>query len=171
MTYNLHPIFVHFPIALLVLYSVVKILPLKTWFPKVSWRHIERALLFFGVLGAFAALATGETAEHLIRPNHQLVEAHSTFAAAATWLYVALLLGELAAFINARMYLNKYQFVSKLSLFVEKVICNPIFSRIVALAALVTLSIAGLLGGVMAFGVTADPMSSIVLQWLGITYP
>ena len=171
MTYNLHPIFVHFPIALLVLYSVIKILPLKTWFPKVSWRDIERALLLFGVLGAFAALATGDTAEHIVHPNRQLVNAHSNFAAAATWLYGALLLGEITSYINAQFYLKKYQVVSKVSIFIEKVFCNRVFSGVIAFIALITISIAGLLGGVIAYGVTADPFSSVVLNLLGIRYP
>ncbi|MCR4311379.1 MAG: hypothetical protein NUV54_02320 [Candidatus Taylorbacteria bacterium] len=51
MTYNLHPIVVRFPIALLVLYSIIKVLPLFKWFPSVSWKHIELALPVFGVLG------------------------------------------------------------------------------------------------------------------------
>src|SRR5574343_1787155 len=94
MTYNIHPIFVHVPIAFLVIYSIIKVLPLQRWFPSVAWKHIERALLFFGVLGAFVALSTGEVAEHLSRPNRDLVETHSLFAATATWMYVLLLIGE-----------------------------------------------------------------------------
>lgn len=173
MTYNLHVIFVHFPIALLFLYSVIKILPLKNWFPKVAWRDIERTLLLFGMLGAFAALATGGTAEHLVRPNRQLVNTHADFAITATWLYGALLFGEIAAFINARHYAygKDYQFAAYLLVLIERVLCNPIFSRVIAFVALATLLIAGLLGGVMAFGVTADPFSSTMLSLLGIKYP
>ncbi|MEI8062348.1 MAG: DUF2231 domain-containing protein [bacterium] len=173
MTYNLHPIFVHFPIALLFLYSVIKILPLKTWFPKIAWRDIERALLFFGVLGAFAALATGDTAENLVHPNRQLVNAHSNFAAVATWLYGALLFGEIAAFLNVfyGTQNKKYKFISTTLVFIEKVLCNRIFSTVIAFIALVMISITGLLGGVIAYGVTADPFSSVVLKLLGITYP
>ena len=84
MMYNIHPLFVHFPIALLLIYSIIKILPLQKWLPAVAWKHIERALLFFGVLGAFAALSTGEIAEQMTRPNNDVVEAHSLFAAIAT---------------------------------------------------------------------------------------
>ncbi len=56
---------VHFPVALLLFYSIIKILPWSKWFPNVSWKHIERALLLAGVLGAFVSLSTGEVAEHL----------------------------------------------------------------------------------------------------------
>lgn len=173
MTYNLHPIFVHFPIALLFLYSIIKILPLKKWFPNVNWLHIERVLLSVGVLGAFAALTTGETAERLVRPNRQLVEAHSTFAATATWLYGFLLAGELAMIFNTVKFsfikMGKWMWLSLVLGFVERVFCNPVFSKIVALLALVTISLTGLLGGVIAYGVTADPFAGIFLSWLGIS--
>lgn len=67
--YNLHPLFVHFPIALLFVYTGLRVVPMRRLFPLVAWRQIERVVLLFGVLGAFVALGTGETAEHLFRPE------------------------------------------------------------------------------------------------------
>src|SRR5665213_2786655 len=104
MAYNIHPILVHFPIALLFVYSIVKILPFEKWFPTVAWKHIERVLLLVGVLGAFAAYTTGETATHLFHPNRQLVHAHANFAGTATFLYCVLLGGEILA-----VFREKYQ--------------------------------------------------------------
>ena len=168
-TYNIHPLFVHFPIALLFLYSVIKILPFKKWFPKVAWRDVERILLLVGVLGAFAALATGDVAEHLVHPNRQLVNVHSTFGAAATWIYGALLVGEAAAVINMQKYaFGSWQFISKVFQFLENVFCNRIFSGILAFVGLIAISITGLLGGAIAYGVTADPFAEIILHILGI---
>jgi uncharacterized membrane protein len=174
MSYNIHPIFVHFPVALLFVYSIIKILPLKKWFPSVAWHDIERALLLVGVCGAFGALATGDTAEHLTHPNRQLVNMHSTFGALTTWIYGGLLIGELSAFINARIsdpryaLFARYRFVVKLLIVLEHVFCNRTFSAILALLALVALSITGLLGGVLAYGLTADPFAGYVVSMLGI---
>ena len=169
MTYNIHPILVHFPIALLFLYSIIKILPFKKWFPNVQWNHIERALLSFGVLGAFAADATGSLAQHLVHPNHQLVDAHSTFAAWSTFLYCILLAGEVASVIRSE-YGSKIhsKILHKLLALCEKILCNPIFSKIVALLGFVAISVTGLLGGTMVYGITADPLANIVLKLLGI---
>ncbi|MCX6747864.1 MAG: hypothetical protein NTW98_02895 [Candidatus Nomurabacteria bacterium] len=100
MIYNIHPLFVHFPIALLLVYSLIKILPLAKYFPNVAWKHIERALLVFGVLGAFASMTTGETAEHLTNPNEKLVETHAFFASFSTWVYGLLLAGEILSYLN-----------------------------------------------------------------------
>ncbi len=173
MTYNIHPLLVHFPIALLFLYSVIKILPLQKWFPQVGWRDIERVLLVCGVLGAFAALATGDTAEHLVHPNRQLVDAHSTFAGIATFIYGALLVGEIAAVFNT--YKNRinasWQWLLRISHVIEAILCNKVVSFILALAGFIAISVTGLLGGVIAYGLTADPVAPFVLKLLGISLP
>ena len=171
MTYNIHPIFVHFPIALLFIYSIIKIVPFKKWFPKVGWRDIERALLLIGILGAFAALATGDTAEHLIHPNRQLVEMHSNFGMIATWLYGALLAGEIAAVINAKKYIygKSWGWISSILQLIETIFCNPVFSGVLAFLGFIAICVTGLLGGVLAYGLTADPLSATVIKLLGIS--
>ena len=168
--YNIHPMLVHFPIALLFLYSIIKILPCERWFPAIAWKHIERALLLVGVCGAFLALATGESAQHLTHPNRQLVHMHSFFAGLATWLYGALLAGEFLAVGNP-LILHKISFAPavKLAVALEKVLCNNGFSKLLAFLALIAISLTGLLGGVMVYGVSADPIAGAVIKILGIT--
>lgn len=60
---NLHPIAVHFPIGLLVIYSLLEILSL---FKKIrnnkTVRYIKLFLLIVGRIGIQASLATGEAA-------------------------------------------------------------------------------------------------------------
>ncbi|MEN9605042.1 MAG: hypothetical protein RJB39_727 [Candidatus Parcubacteria bacterium] len=162
MTYNIHPIIVHFPIALLCIYSLLKIIPLYTWFPQTSWKQIERIFLVLGVLGACAALYTGEAAEHLLRPNHDLVEMHSMFAAISVWIYGALLLGEIIVWIGSKRALPKI--VGGLG----KVLTHRALSTVLALCALVAISVTGLLGGVMVYGATADPFAAGILKMLGL---
>ncbi len=172
MTYNIHPIFVHFPIALLFLYSLIKIFPVKKLFPKVSWKHIEILLLSVGMAGAALALATGDTAEHLLSPsNRQLVQTHSMFGEISTWLYGALLLGEILFFINP-FIIEKFKLpkVNSFLLFIQRILTSPFVSKTLALLGFVAISITGLLGGVLVYGVTADPLASIVLRVLGISY-
>lgn len=173
MSYDIHPIIVHFPIALLFLYSIIKIIPFSRWFPRIAWKDMERVLLVVGLLGAFAALVTGNIAEELNRPNHDLVEWHSTFAALTTWLYGALLVGELAAIVNMRFAVRFSgtflgTMFTKTSRFLELMLTHKVFSRLIALAALVSLALTGMLGGVLVYGTTADPLAGIVLRLLGI---
>lgn len=162
MTYNIHPIFVHFPIALLLLYSLLKIIPFYKWFPGVAWKQIERVFLLLGVLGGFAALYTGESAEHLVRPDHDLVEMHSTFAVIAVWTYVALLVGEIIFFVSQKRTLPNI--LNSLG----KILTNRLVSGVLSFLALIAISITGLLGGVIVYGTTADPLAAIILRLLGL---
>ncbi len=170
MTYNIHPIFVHFPIALLCFYSIIKIVPFSKWFPKVSWKHIERALLVVGVLGAFISSATGEAIEHLVKVNHQILEMHSLFAGISTALYGALLFGELLVFITP--LLPQYKQLKSLNtilIVIQKLLTGKSVSTGLSLLGLVAISITGLLGGILVYGTTADPFAGILLQPLGIS--
>jgi uncharacterized membrane protein len=170
MNYNIHPIFVHFPIALLFVYSLIKILPLKRWVPSIAWKDIEQLLLLIGVFGAFAGLATGETAEHLVRPNHQLVEMHSTFAALSTWIYGLLLAGE-ALDMGIPWISKKVQFPTLLGLLtrIKHILTNPFVTITLAIVGLIAISITGMLGGIITYGVAADPIAPLLVKTLGIT--
>lgn len=169
MQYNIHPLFVHFPIAFLCLYSVIKILPLARWFPNIAWKQIERTLLVVGVLGAFLSSSTGEAAEHLTNPDEALVEMHALFASLSTWLYGVLLVGEALAVLN-KILIPKLSIpqLAKLTNGLEKLLCHPVLSRIVAIAGLLAISVTGLLGGVMVYGTSADPVAPFVLRLLGL---
>lgn len=167
MTYNIHPLIVHFPIALLLLYSVLRVVPFERFAPSMAWRQIRQVLLLAGVLGAFAASTTGEIAERLVRPDRAIVEMHSSFAAASTWIYGLLLLGEVLFYINR--YLAKksqvYAF-SKVLIYIEGILTNSAFTWILALCGLLAISLTGLLGGVMVYGTSADPIAPAVLNLL-----
>ncbi len=160
----------HFPVAFLAIYSIIKILPVSKWFPRVSWKHIEIALLVIGFGGALIADSSGEVAEHLTRPNHALVEMHSLFAALSTWIFGIMLGAEISPFGRVRI-LDRLRLrpISKLLHFLERIVLNRAMSIILALAGLIAISVTGLLGGVMVYGVTADPLAPLVIKMLGIT--
>ncbi len=167
---NIHPLFVHFPIALLFVYSIIKILPVQKWLPNIAWRDIEKLLLTFGILGAFAALTTGETAEHIFQPDRALVEAHSTFAALATWIYAALLIGIVIGMARLHTFFAKLPKTLQMFLIkLEALLTHKTFSAVLAFLGLITIAVTGLLGGVMVYGADADPAARVVLKILGIS--
>lgn len=171
MIYNIHPIVVHFPVALLFIYSVLKVLPMKRWAPRFAWSDVERVFLVLGFGGALMALSTGETAEHLVRSasNRDLIEVHSVFANASVAFYGALLLAEVISVLHAwSAFRTKF---SKLDNFLNHIynfLTKPLISKLLALLGLVALSITGLLGGVLVYGVSADPFAPLVLKLLGL---
>ncbi len=172
MIYDIHPILVHFPIAFLCVYSIIKILPLEKWFPSISWKQIEQVLLVVGILGALAALGTGENAEHISRPNHQLVEMHSNFATLATMMYGFLLAGETIMVGNQKYFtrITTNQKILTIWHRLEIILCNPIITKIVAFLGLLAILMTGLLGGAMVYGTSADPFAGVVLKLLGISF-
>ncbi len=160
---------VHFPIAFLLLYSLLRILPFDRWFPKVSWTHVRPILLVAGILGAFASNMTGEIAEHIARPDHDLVETHAFFALASTWIYGILLAGE-AFFVVKPIVLKHIQHEGFLKLFalLQRMLTNRTLTWSLAVLGVLAISITGLLGGVMVYGVSADPLAPFVLKLLGL---
>lgn len=169
MTYNIHPLLVHFPIAFFLLYSLLRIVPLGRWMPEVSARYVRIIVLLAGVLGAFMASATGEVAEHLARPDRGIAEAHAFFAAASTWVYALLFIGEVLAVLRPYLVAKfpELPFGKVLSM-LEQVLTQPAIVAILVIVGIVSISVTGLLGGVMVYGTTADPLAPAVLRILGL---
>lgn len=169
ITYNIHPIFVHFPIALLCIYSLIKLIPLYKWVPKVAWKDIERVLLVLGVLGALVSSATGETAEHLVKVNRQILNMHSLFAGISISTYAALLAGEVLVFLTP--FLARYTYLNSIRntlTSIQKLLTSRFISSTLSIIGLVAISLTGLLGGILVYGTTADPFAKVILQLLHI---
>lgn len=84
----LHPMIVHFPIALILLSLLFDVVGRATdvgW-----WRKAAFAMLIFGVIGAFAAVKTGDLAEHHAEEQgnvpHEAIEAHEAAGIFTWWM-------------------------------------------------------------------------------------
>lgn len=160
---NIHPLFVHFPIALLTVYAVAELLRFKRLTSQVWWWNVKALLLGVGLLGGFAALQTGEMAEELIEKS-QLVEIHSTYADITVWIFGILAVMYIIAGI--RMYRGEYiqnNIMSRIFEFfsrIERVVSRSI--PVLAILGLVTLTITGALGAVLVYGTDIDPVVRFV---------
>ena len=85
---NLHPIMVHFPIALLTIYSLLEIASLfrKARHNRTVW-YIKLFLLLVGRISIQAALTTGEAAGDAGFGVRDIIERHEKFANMSVWLY------------------------------------------------------------------------------------
>ena len=168
---NIHPLFVHFPIALLTLYALMECTP-KRWVARLSWwEEAKLFLLAVGVLMALPTGITGDMASHAVRgmvdPN--LVHRHAYFALSTVLVFLILL----GAYL--RRILEKYgweDFVAKfgkiavmlwhLKLRVAEFILMSPVRQLLALLGLVLLTITGALGASIVYGPNIDPIVSFI---------
>lgn len=166
---NIHPLFVHFPIGLLVAYSVLEIgaglwpmLRRQTWvFP------VKCFLLFVGAVGAVAALVTGGAAEDLIRqtnPRAFILDVHSPVAVATTLLYLILSAAYLVRIFDIQGWGNRIAGMNKVfawSWNLKKRFWHYVLDTwllpVLALIALVGMFVTGALGAAIVYGPDADP--------------
>jgi uncharacterized membrane protein len=169
--YNIHPIIVHFPIAMLVIYCVIEIIPVRTIFKKIQWQSVSDVLLVVGALGTLASMVTGEAAEHSVMAmgNHDLVEMHALFASITTWVACVLLgdrlLSWLWPMITRFVPSVVVRFVSAVLAFVR----NKIVHILLVVLGFIALVMTGILGGAIVYGTTADPLAPVVMDMLQVS--
>lgn len=171
---NIHPLVVHFPIALLCLYSFLEVIKYFTKAP--YWTQVRAVLVITGTIGAFASLQTGEIAEELFGATagsrtHDVLEMHSLFATITTWLYAVLAVSYLLLWLKQNPSVRKLvpqaavaplRFVLALAKFI---LHTPI-APILAVLGFVALGIVGALGATLVYGPDFDPMTSLVNKML-----
>ncbi|HRI48485.1 MAG TPA: hypothetical protein PK559_15370 [Ignavibacteriaceae bacterium] len=90
---ELHPKVVHFPIALLMTYTLFEII--GTLFKKEVFTKSAYFLLLLGVIGAIVAAQTGEQAESVFEnwtsASGNLLEEHEKYANITIWYFAILL--------------------------------------------------------------------------------
>lgn len=165
---NIHPIFVHFPIALLTVYAIAELLRFKSLREKSYFFYVKAVLVIGGTLSAFLALNTGETAEHLQdRALRPLIEIHSTFATVSTWIFVVLALAYLVGLIerstyNLKLQQSRFAKIWNIKIRVANYILSSYISIVLACAGLIAITITGALGGAIVYGPTIDPIVNYV---------
>ncbi|QQR83977.1 hypothetical protein IPJ72_02140 [Candidatus Peregrinibacteria bacterium] len=87
---NLHPLFVHFPIALFSLYALLELIPSKKVRNNTTVFFIKLFLLLSGTLSAWPTLMSGESIEHMFSSDPMLngvVEMHSLWASTSVAIF------------------------------------------------------------------------------------
>lgn len=165
---NIHPLFVHFPIAFLSLASVMELTRFKALTRQGWWLPMKTILLVVGVIWAFAAGTTGEMAEQAFRGTDTMhvVETHSLFAGIATYAYLALALAMLLqwtrrAGLAARMKPGIGRWLAKAESLFDAIFQPPV-AIFVSLVAFGALLVTGALGASIVYGQNVDPFVQII---------
>ncbi len=168
---NIHPIFVHFPIALLTIYAILEILPIKKLQNSATAENIKSFLVVFGALSSILAYWTGGLAGEGIENGtlRHLIGVHSFFAGITVVIFIVIASLYSVRFISrapigARLMNSKIAPLWRLKLKVARMLDRR--SILVSLAAvgLIALTITGGLGGAIVYGPDADPIVKLVYK-------
>lgn len=91
-----HPLSVHFPIVLLLLATLFKLIGL--WSSKITWDHGGRFLLVLGVIGVWLSIYTGDLADGIVSRqlcDPTVLKEHENFAYITAWIFTVALLIEI----------------------------------------------------------------------------
>jgi uncharacterized membrane protein len=165
---NIHPLIVHFPIALLTIYAIFECFRAKKFLVSESWFFVKATFLFLGTLGALLAGLTGNFGKSLFQTQYAIIQTHERFAFATGVVFAILSLIYFIVLIDRlfRPQLRKSANASSwesVANIARKFFIGPVLVP-VALIGLVLLIITGTLGGSIVYGVTSDPIAQLVNQ-------
>ncbi|MDO8601593.1 MAG: hypothetical protein Q7R62_00465 [bacterium] len=151
---NLHPIFVHFPIALLTIYALAELLQIKRLQDWPPFFYIKATFSILGTLGSFAAAATGLMidSQFSVGEAAKLVQTHKTLALITISIFLVIALVYLISWLRRAGKPLPPPLLSLERLFIEKKLII-----LFALIGLFAVTITGALGGAIAFGPDIDP--------------
>ncbi len=174
---NIHPLFVHFPIGLLAVYSLLE---LGSYFlpclRRQSWMFPVKAFLIFsGVAAAFVALVTGGMAEEIIETtisDPSILEMHAPFAVVTTAVYTVIAAAYLNRVVATKGWLDSFVGTNPFLLrlrdfkrFLAHSILDTWLLPFLALIALLGMTITGALGAAIVYGPDVDPLVSLIYHF------
>lgn len=167
---NIHPLIVHFPIALLAVYAAFECLQFRRLREERAWFYVKMVLVVCGALGAFAALATGDIAQEVSRPSRAVVEMHESFATATTILFSILagayLIRLVRSVLGVRIETSPLRPLFRVLDAISTIILQPLATIPLAVTGLSALLVTGALGGLMVYGPQVDPFVAWVSKLL-----
>lgn len=102
-----HPLIVHFPIALLLVAFMFKIIALR--YKREVWERGGTVLLILGVLSIWIAIFTGGLAEDIVSKDlcdPAVLEKHEDLAWVTAWLFTSGLVIDLLRYIKVPLFKN-----------------------------------------------------------------
>ena len=164
MVLNIHPIFVHVPIAFLTVYSLLELIRWKKIISKPFWPQLKCIILGIGFLGTLAALQTGQLAAAAYRntTTRPLVRIHSTYAAITTWYFAILLILYLGHLTNGHFKNRQLRSLTTSLSRLYRILIESWFSVLIGIAGLALITVTGALGGAIVYGPDTDPIVSFI---------
>ncbi|MCA9370782.1 MAG: hypothetical protein KC680_02370 [Candidatus Peregrinibacteria bacterium] len=169
---DLHPLFVHFPIALLTLYSLLEVI--KVFTKNSHWVTVRAVLVITGAIGAFMSLSTGEGAEHQfhgVGELRRILEVHSLMGVVTTWIYAILAACYVLYWLETHTALlgSPHEKLAKPVAIARRIaerILGSVLAPMLAALGFLTLGLTGALGAMLVYGPDFDFITQLVYKLL-----
>lgn len=163
---NIHPIFVHFPIALLTVYGFLELLRFRKLLDKSWFSYVKGAFVIIGSLTSSLALQTGELAEQAYKGSETrtLIEIHASWAGFASTLFAILAIIYASKLITLSSFNERisrsffgplWQFIISIT---DALYTSTWFMMAAAFIGIVAITVTGALGGAIVYGPDVDPI-------------
>ena len=169
---NIHPLVVHFPIALLSVYSLLEVLRIQV-LTRQPWYFGNKVLLLItGTLGGAASLLTGDVAKetYIGTTVIKVVEMHEMFAQLSMLCYGILCLAYCAHIIHRSSWVTRLpQLIQKILTCLMKIkgiLTRPLCPILLSSLGFLLLCFTGALGGALVYGPEVDPIVSFIYHLL-----
>ena len=167
---NIHPLFVHFPIALLAVYALLEII--TPFVNKKAYKtYVEHAKTWFvsiGIVSTVPTIITGGLAGELVGET-KLIEAHESFAIATTVVFALLASGYILRVCDAcgvSTWLTRVHTLIARALTIVRrisaVFMYPPVRITLAVVGLALITITGGLGASIVYGPGIDPIVTFI---------
>jgi len=162
---NIHPLFVHFPIGILVLYTALEIFRFSFITNRHSYFEIKTILIIIGTITAYLSASTGDMAEELIKITDPakipLVEIHSLYAGLTITIFSLLASAYLIEWCKRN---NILEIITKIKVLYQMVTIILKLSPLLAFIGLVTITITGAFGAAIVYGQNVDPVVNFIYR-------
>lgn len=169
---NIHPIVVHFPVALLTIYALMEFVWSRRLKNNISWFYVKAAFLILGLLGGYAGLSSGDVAADSYNGDgaRSLIHMHESWANLTTGTFLILAMVYILTYISHTYPKLFHEYSLEkfwlLLLEVKNIILNTPVKYVIVLFGLVAVTITGALGGALVYGPNVDPIVSFIYNLL-----
>ena len=161
---NVHPIIVHFPVALLTVYALAELARFKFVLAKPYVFYVKAVLVIVGALGAGAAYLSGDLVAEQIGET-PLIETHSQWGIATAIIFGAIALSYAVLWIEReRKPASQPTTVGAWPKLVRlaKMLVETPAAPVAALVGLACVTVTGALGGAIVYGPDIDPFVKVI---------